>query len=173
MNHSKQTHKTRCKHCDGRGELYNGCPDAVGVDTERCTACKGRGWTGSYPSSIISLCNQTALERTFVLADLFTVEPHSTEVPDHILESDPSLEWVTCPCCDGELWLETEGNGWTTALFSDHRRAYAHRHLNHSYKLCERCNGVGEVLDFLTSPVPPHALLKAPQSSSSTFLHAA
>jgi hypothetical protein len=92
----------------------------------------------------------TPLEQTFVLADLFTVEAMSLEIPDHILESDPLLEWVTCPCCDGEKWLETDGNGWTSALFSDHRRAYAHRHLNSSYKMCGRCSGVGEVLDDLT-----------------------
>jgi hypothetical protein len=115
----------------------------------------------------------TPFEQTFVLADVFAVETMSLDIPDHVLESDPSLEWVTCPCCDGELWLETEGNGWTSALFSDHRRAYAHRHLNHSYKLCGRCNGVGEVLDSLTSPLPRHAPFLAPQSISATFLQAA
>lgn len=36
--------KKRCKHCDGRGTLANGCPDALGVETERCNACKGKGY---------------------------------------------------------------------------------------------------------------------------------
>jgi hypothetical protein len=90
------------------------------------------------------------IPHSFVLASLFDVETMSLEIPEHVLESDPSLEWVTCPCCDGEKWLEVEGNIWTKALYSDHRRAYAHRHLNSSYKVCGRCSGVGEVLDDLT-----------------------
>jgi DnaJ-class molecular chaperone len=36
--------KKRCKHCDGRGTLANGCPDAFGVETEKCNACKGKGY---------------------------------------------------------------------------------------------------------------------------------
>jgi hypothetical protein len=87
---------------------------------------------------------KTAQPASFVLASLFDVEAMTLEIPDHILESDEGLEYVTCPCCDGEKWLETTSNGWTSALFSDHRRAYAHRHLNHSYKPCGRCNGGGE-----------------------------
>jgi hypothetical protein len=90
------------------------------------------------------------IPHSFVLASLFTdVETMTHEVPDHVLESDPSLEWVTCPCCDGERWLEVEGNIWTKALFSDPRRAYAHRHVNRHYISCSRCNGEGEVLDSL------------------------
>jgi hypothetical protein len=84
---------------------------------------------------------------SWVLASLFNVESMSNDIPEHVYENDPTLEWVTCPCCDGERWLDTGHNPWTTALFSDSRRAYAHRHLNHSYKVCGRCNGVGEVLD--------------------------
>jgi hypothetical protein len=34
----------------------------------------------------------TPLERTFVLADLFSVEAHSLDLPDHLLESDEGLE---------------------------------------------------------------------------------
>jgi hypothetical protein len=90
------------------------------------------------------------IPHSFVLASLFDVEAMSNEVPEHVYESDPSLEWVTCPCCDGEKWLEVEGNIWTKALFSDVRLAYAHRHLNSSYKVCGRCGGVGEVLDLAT-----------------------
>jgi hypothetical protein len=81
--------------------------------------------------------------------DVPTPHAHYSDVPDHILESDEGLEYVTCPCCDGEKWLEAEGNDWTTALFSDVRRAYAHRALNSSYKVCERCKGDGKVLEPL------------------------
>jgi hypothetical protein len=104
---------------------------------------------------------KTCLPHSFVLASLFDVEAMSLDIPDHIYESDPSLEWVTCPCCDGEKWLEVEGNIWTKVLFSDSRRAYAHRHLNHSYKVCGRCSGVGEVLDDLTTFTPQHTPLPA------------
>jgi hypothetical protein len=45
---------------------------------------------------------KNSLPATFVLASLFDVESMTSEIPDHVLESDPSLEWVTCPCCDGE-----------------------------------------------------------------------
>jgi hypothetical protein len=50
------------------------------------------------------------IPHSFVLASLFDVEAMCNEIPDHIYESDPSLEGVTCPCCDGEKWLEVEGN---------------------------------------------------------------
>jgi hypothetical protein len=91
----------------------------------------------------------TPFEQAFVLADVFDVEAMSLDIPDHVLESDPSLEWVTCPCCDGERFVEVERNGWVSALFSDSRRALAYRNLNSSYKMCGRCSGVGEVLDNL------------------------
>jgi hypothetical protein len=107
------------------------------------------------------------IPHSFVLASLFDVEAMSNDIPDHVYESDPSLEWVTCPCCDGEKWLEVEGNVWTKALFSDPRRAYAHRHLNHSYKVCGRCGGVGEVLDLAT----PSAY-EENQESLTLYLHA-
>jgi hypothetical protein len=59
---------------------------------------------------------------SFVLADLFDVAAMTLDIPDCVYESDPLLEWVVCPCCAGEKWLETHSNGWTKALFSDHRR---------------------------------------------------
>jgi hypothetical protein len=93
---------------------------------------------------------QGEIPASFVLADLFDVVSLEQDIPEHVIENDPMLEWVTCPCCDGEKWLEVEGNVWVKALFSDPRRAYAHRHLNHSYKVCGRCSGVGEVLDSPT-----------------------
>jgi hypothetical protein len=43
-----------------------------------------------------------SLPHSFVLASLFDVESMTLEIPDHMLESDPSLEWVTCPCREGE-----------------------------------------------------------------------
>jgi DnaJ-class molecular chaperone len=33
----------KCPHCEGRGELYDGWPDAVGTPTEECNACNGTG----------------------------------------------------------------------------------------------------------------------------------
>jgi hypothetical protein len=96
---------------------------------------------------------KNCLPHSFVLASLFDVESMCNDIPEHVYEDDPSLEWVTCPCCDGEKWLEVQGNIWTKVLFSDPRRAYAHRALNHSYKVCGRCSGVGEVLD---DPTPSH-----------------
>jgi hypothetical protein len=97
---------------------------------------------------------KSCLPHSFVLASLFDdVVAMSLDIPEHVYEDDPLLEWVTCPCCDGEKWLEVEGNIWTRALFSDVRRAYAHRALNHSYKVCGRCSGAGEVLDY---PAPTH-----------------
>ena len=91
---------------------------------------------------------------SFVLADLFDVESMSLDVPEHLYESDPSLEWVTCPCCDGEKWVKVGGSPWTKALFQDERMAYVYRHLDSSFKLCGRCSGVGEVLDLLTLFIP-------------------
>jgi hypothetical protein len=113
------------------------------TDTDRETLCKF--------DDVVMNC----IPHSFVLASLFDVESMSLEIPDHVLEQDPLLEWVCCPTCDGEKWLEVEGNVWTKALFSDPRRAYAHRHLNHSYKVCGRCCGVGEVLDDLATPSQP------------------
>lgn len=94
---------------------------------------------------------KTCQPHSFVLASLFDdVEAMTLEIPEHVYESDPLLEWVTCPECDGERWLDTGHNHWTKALFSDPRMAYAHRHLNSSYKACGRCSGVGEILDSPT-----------------------
>jgi hypothetical protein len=100
--------------------------------------------------ALVSNC----LPHSFVLASLFDVEAMTLDIPDHVYESDPSLEWVTCPCCDGEKWLEQKSDCWTRVLFSDPRRAYAHRALGKSYKVCTRCYGSGEVLDDLTLTLP-------------------
>jgi hypothetical protein len=117
----------------------------------------------------------TPLEQTFVLADLFTVESHSLEIPNHILESDEGLEDVCCPECHGEKFLEVAGNDWTRVLFSDVRRAYAHRALNLSYKPCERCGASGEVLELATPSNASNDVLAiaAPQTHISTWLQAA
>jgi hypothetical protein len=90
----------------------------------------------------------TPLEHTFVLADLFTFEAHST-TPDYLLETEAGLESLMCPTCQGEKCLETQNNGWTSALFADPKRAYVHRALRTSYKPCGQCSGVGEI----TSPL--------------------
>jgi hypothetical protein len=131
------------------------------TDTDRDEMCKF--------DDLVMNC----IPHSFVLASLFDVEAMSNDIPDHVLESDPSLEWVTCPCCDGEKWLEVEGNIWTKALFSDPRRAYAHRHLNHSYKVCGRCSGSGEVLDLATPSAKPESILASPAPVSIPFLLAA
>ena len=95
-------------------------------------------------SKAVSVC----LPHSFVLASLFDdVETMSLEVPDHVYENDPLIEWVICPECEGEKWLEVEGNGWTRALFSDPRKAYVYQSLNHSLVVCNRCSGHGEVLE--------------------------
>jgi hypothetical protein len=100
---------------------------------------------------------KNCLPASFVLSSLFDVEAMYNEIPEHVLESDPSLEWVTCPCCDGEKWLEVEGNGWCEALFEDPRKRYVYGHLNRSSKPCTRCGASGEVLgertsDFVIAP---------------------
>jgi hypothetical protein len=107
---------------------------------------------------------QGLLPASFVLADLFDVEAMSNDVPEHVHESDPSLEWVTCSCCDGQRFVETNGNGWTKSLFADPRMVYVHHNLSSSYKVCGRCSGVGEVLDFTTPTAKPESLLAIPES---------
>jgi hypothetical protein len=102
---------------------------------------------------------------SFVLADLFDVAAMTLEVPDHIFDSDPSLAWVTCPCCDGDMWTQQTGNGWTSALFAERRQAYAYRNLNSSYKICGRCNGSGEVLDLATPEFQIVLVAKNPRST--------
>lgn len=106
---------------------------------------------------------KTCFPHSFVLASLFDVEAMISDIPEHVYEADPTLEWVCCPSCDGEKWVDTGSNTWTSALFSDVLRAYAYRHLNSSYKVCGRCSGSGEVLDDLSTnkneniptPFPP------------------
>lgn len=93
---------------------------------------------------------QGLLPASFVLADLFDVESLSM-APDDVIENDPAFDYVCCPVCDGAKFVEVARNGWVSALFSHPARAYAHRHLNSSFKMCGRCSGVGEVLDDLTS----------------------
>ncbi len=83
---------------------------------------------------------------SFVLADHFDVVSLEQTVPDDVYEADPLLEWVCCPTCQGEKWLETNGNAWIKGL-EDPRLALVYGHLNKAYKPCLRCNGVGEVLD--------------------------
>jgi hypothetical protein len=145
---------------DGSFFLLNGGADNGGRDVMGSELC--------YYTRV-NLCDcqrmastATPLEQTFVLASLFTVETHSLEVPDHILESEEGLEYVCCPSCSGEKWLEVEGNDWTRVLFSDVRRAYAHRALNSSYKPCTRCGASGEVF-FATTSAKSENILVSPE----------
>ena len=34
---------TKCRHCEGSGKEYFGCPDAIGTVETKCTSCKGKG----------------------------------------------------------------------------------------------------------------------------------
>ena len=63
------------------------------------------------------------------------------EIPDSVYESDPSLEWVTCPDCEGEGWIEVEGSAW-------YNRAWA-LHTFTSMKPCTTCHCEGLVLEAL------------------------
>jgi hypothetical protein len=126
------------------------------TDTMRDELCKVH--------DIVSNC----LPHSFVLASLFDVEAMTLDIPDHILESDLGLEYVCCPSCDGEKWLETNHNGWVSALFSHPARAYAHRYLNNSYKACGRCNGSGEVLDLATPTEDCHDEVTSVQPTPNT-----
>lgn len=126
--------------------LLNGGADKGGRDVMGSELC--------YYTSV-NLCDckrvestMTPLEHTFVLADLFTVEVHNT-APDYLLETEAGLESFPCPTCAGTKWLETQGNGWVSSLFSDVRLAYAHRALSTSYKPCGECGGVGEISSTL------------------------
>jgi hypothetical protein len=73
------------------------------------------------------------IPHSFVLADLFDVASLELEVPDHVLEDEPGLEWVVCPMCEGEGWLEGSPSVWTGRPTA---------------KPCCRCHRMGEVLDF-------------------------
>jgi hypothetical protein len=77
-----------------------------------------------------------SLPHSFVLADLFDVAAMSYPVPDHLLEDEPELEWILCPECDGEKWVEIYGFAWQTPP-----------ELCKGLRRCPRCKGHGEVLD--------------------------
>lgn len=80
---------------------------------------------------------------SFVLADLFDVAAMSYPVPDHVLEEEPGLEWVVCPNCDGEGWLEADSFAWETP-----RLRALRPELCRSIRPCPRCHGHREVLDI-------------------------
>ena len=75
----------------------------------------------------------SSVPHSFVLADLFDVVSLELEVPDHVLEAEPGLVWLTCPTCEGEGWLEGSPGVWTGRPTA---------------KPCCRCHHTGEVLDF-------------------------
>ena len=90
----------------------------------------------------------TVLPHSFVLAELFDVAAMSYPVPDYVLEDEPELVWVTCPGCEGERWVETNGFAWQTprllALRTD---------LCKGVVQCPRCKGWGEVLEVPSAPL--------------------
>lgn len=73
------------------------------------------------------------IPHSFVLADLFDVESMSLDVPDHILEDDPELDWTECPVCEGERWVEGSASVWTGKPTA---------------RPCPRCKGLGQILDL-------------------------
>ena len=85
---------------------------------------------------------------SFILADLFNVQAMSLDVPEHLLESEPDLELVPCPDCDGEGWVFSEGSAWQDAA-----RLFLREDLCWSLRPCPRCHGDREVLDVL-EPLP-------------------
>ena len=80
----------------------------------------------------------------WVLADLFDVTTLELQVPDHVLEDDPSFGWVAYPSCDGERWVMVAGSAWGNAC-----RAAGRPDLDYCYRIYFRCHGEGEALsDF-------------------------
>ena len=75
----------------------------------------------------------SSIPHSFVLTDLFGVKSLELIVPDHVLEAEPGLEWVTCPTCEGEGWVEGSSSPWPNLP---------------SAIPCRRCYRLGEVLDF-------------------------
>lgn len=84
---------------------------------------------------------------SFVLADLFDVAAMTLEVPDHIYELEPDTDWVSCPCCKGEKWLEVDDSPYRDACL-----AWGRPDLAKSYKPCLRCDQYGEILDVVSTP---------------------
>jgi len=102
----------------------------------------------------------TLVPHSFVLADLFDVEAHSLDVPDHVIEADPMFDWIVCPACNGERWVEVAGSAWEEACL-----AWGRPDLSKSIKPCLRCLD-GEVLDtssekFHREEFSPHVILRA------------
>ena len=97
------------------------------------------------------------LPHSFVLADVFHVESMVLEVPDHVYEDDPLLDWVACPQCDGEGWLECYGSAWGGAAL-----AFNRLDLNFTLKPCSRCHCEGEVLDFVPAEPKPDVTFSLP-----------
>lgn len=78
---------------------------------------------------------------SWVLADTFEVDALELFAPDHVIEADSAFEWVVCPECDGQEWIEVE-----CAAYADSARAWGRPDLAKAYKPCLRCNQQGEVL---------------------------
>lgn len=70
---------------------------------------------------------------SFILVDQPPELPPA--VPDHLLEAEPDLAWVTCPACDGAGWVvSAQPNTWTGG---------------DAYCPCLRCRQRGEVLEVV------------------------
>lgn len=85
---------------------------------------------------------KNSVPHSFVLAEVFDCVAHELDVPEHVLEDEPGVEWVACPACDG--------TGSVLALSG----AYYSRRLDAYYPderlmPCPRCHGDKEVLDYV------------------------
>jgi hypothetical protein len=110
-------------------------------------------WTGTerfegfrlhYPNGMTHIISVDRVGKdyllySFVLADLFDVEPMTLDIPDFAYELDPSIGFTECPDCEGQGWVEVEGSAWFN-------RAWAF-HTFSSMKRCEHCHGAGEVFE--------------------------
>ena len=65
---------------------------------------------------------------SWVLAELFDVEAHSLDVPEHVYENQAGVEYVTCEVCEGQKYVPTYYDTYTP---------------------CHRCYGEGEILDYV------------------------
>ena len=95
-----------------------------------------------------------SLPSSWVLADLFDVISMSLDVPGHVLEDEPGLEYMPCNACDGQGWIECYGSAWGASC-----ELWGRADLAFTYKPCTRCHCEGEVLDVPLSVSSP-ALLR-------------
>ena len=95
-----------------------------------------------------------SLPHSFVLADLFDVTSLELLTPDHVLEGDEELEYVSCSACDGQGWIECHGSAWGGSC-----GLWGRLDLNFTLKPCTRCHCEGEVLDVVPTELEPDVSL--------------